>query len=77
MIMVQRNKEDFADVDYFREGVKCQNACPVETDACGYIRAIAHGDFEGAYLIARGPNPRASILWLRLWGAVRGDLPPM
>jgi NADPH-dependent glutamate synthase beta subunit-like oxidoreductase len=45
----------------FRELVKCQNACPVGTDARGYIRAIAEGDFEKAYLIARAPNPLASI----------------
>jgi NADPH-dependent glutamate synthase beta subunit-like oxidoreductase/NAD-dependent dihydropyrimidine dehydrogenase PreA subunit len=33
----------------------------VQTDARGYVRAIAQGDFEQAYLIARGPNPLASI----------------
>jgi NADPH-dependent glutamate synthase beta subunit-like oxidoreductase len=33
----------------------------VHTDARGYVRAIALGDFEQAYLIARGPNPFASI----------------
>ncbi len=58
---VQRYKVDLADSSYFRESIKCQNACPVGTDACGYVRAIAHGDFEKAYLIARGPNPLASI----------------
>jgi hypothetical protein len=38
----------------------CQVACPVHTDARGYVRAIAEGRFEEAYLIARGPNPFAS-----------------
>jgi NADPH-dependent glutamate synthase beta subunit-like oxidoreductase len=33
----------------------------VHTDARGYVRAIAEGRFEDAYLIARGPNPFASI----------------
>jgi NADPH-dependent glutamate synthase beta subunit-like oxidoreductase len=33
----------------------------VHTDARGYVRAIAEGHFEEAYLIARGPNPFASI----------------
>lgn len=47
--------------DYWRRQIKCQFACPVHTDARGYIRAIAAGDYEGAYLIARGPNPLASI----------------
>lgn len=41
--------------------VACQRACPVHTDARGYVRAIAEGRFEDAYLIARGPNPFASI----------------
>ena len=49
------------DEGYFRELVKCQSACPVGTDARGYVRAIAAGDYEQAYLIARGPNPLASI----------------
>ena len=49
------------DDSYFRELINCQNACPVGTDARGYVRAIAEGDLERAYLIARGPNPLASI----------------
>ena len=50
-----------ADRDYWREQIKCQHACPVHTDARGYVRAIAAGDYEQAYLIARGPNPLASL----------------
>ena len=46
---------------YHRDLVSCQRACPVHTDARGYVRAIAAGRFEEAYLIARGPNPFASI----------------
>ncbi len=49
------------DEGYWRRQIRCQDACPVHTDARGYVRAIANGDFEGAYLIARGPNPLASI----------------
>jgi formate dehydrogenase (NADP+) beta subunit len=49
------------DEDYWRRQIKCQYACPVHTDARGYVRAIAAGDYEAAYLIARGPNPLASI----------------
>src|SRR5690242_20554433 len=45
----------------WRSMIKCQAACPVHTDARGYLRAIAAGDDELAYLIARGPNPLASI----------------
>ncbi len=61
MSTLKRYKVDLADISYFRQSIKCQNACPVGTDACGYVRAIAHGDFQKAYLIARGPNPLASI----------------
>ncbi len=50
-----------ADSAYWREQIKCQYACPVHTDARGYVRAIAAGDYEQAYLIARGPNPLASL----------------
>jgi len=46
---------------YHRKLISCQQACPVGTDARGYVRAIADGRFEEAYLIARGPNPFASI----------------
>jgi formate dehydrogenase beta subunit len=49
------------DAAYWRAQIKCQDACPVHTDARGYVRAIADGDYERAYLIARGPNPLASI----------------
>ena len=48
-------------IGYHRGLISCQVACPVHTDARGYVRAIAEGDFERAYLIARGPNPFASI----------------
>ncbi len=49
------------DDEYWKKQVKCQYACPVHTDSRGYVRAIAEGDFEKAYLIARAPNPLASI----------------
>jgi NADPH-dependent glutamate synthase beta subunit-like oxidoreductase len=47
--------------DHYRGLIACQVACPVHTDARGYVRAIAERRFEEAYLIARGPNPFASI----------------
>lgn len=52
---------ELADIHYWRRQIKCQDACPVHTDARGYVRAIAAGDYRRAYLIARGPNPLASI----------------
>lgn len=47
--------------DYWVEMVKCRHACPVHTDACGYVNAIAEGRYEDAYRIARATNPFASI----------------
>ena len=52
---------EIPDNSYWQKQIKCQEACPVGTDARGYVRAVANGDFENAYLIARGPNPLASI----------------
>ena len=64
---------------YWMKMVKCQDACPVHTDACGYVTAIAEGRDEDAYRIARATNPFASICG-RVCGAPceancrRGDL---
>jgi formate dehydrogenase beta subunit len=52
---------DIPSIDYWKSQIKCQAACPVHTDARGYVRAISDGNDELAYLIARGPNPLASI----------------
>ncbi len=52
---------EIPNVNYWKKQIKCQDGCPVHTDSRGYVRAIAEGDYEKAYLIARGPNPLASI----------------
>jgi NADPH-dependent glutamate synthase beta subunit-like oxidoreductase len=52
---------EIPDRNYWKNQIQCQAACPVHTDARGYVRAIAEGNDELAYLIARGPNPMASI----------------
>lgn len=52
---------EIPDLNYWKKQISCQHACPVHTDARGYVRAIAEGKLEKAYLIARGPNPLASI----------------
>jgi len=65
--------------DYWTRMVKCQDACPVHTNACGYVTAIAEGRYQEAYKIARATNPFASICG-RVCGAPcevncrRGDL---
>lgn len=43
------------------ENEPCRAACPVHTDAGGYVTAIAEGRYRDAYLIARRSNPFASI----------------
>lgn len=52
---------DQKDADYWMKMVKCQDACPVHTNACGYVTAIAEGRDLDAYKIARATNPFASI----------------
>ncbi|MCP4660485.1 MAG: NAD(P)-binding protein [bacterium] len=36
-------------------------ACPVHTDSGGYVQLVAAQRFEEAYLVARSPNPLASV----------------
>jgi NADPH-dependent glutamate synthase beta subunit-like oxidoreductase/ferredoxin len=48
-------------INYWVEMVKCRHACPVHTDACGYVTSIAAGEYEAADRTARAHNPFASI----------------
>src|SRR3970040_1776731 len=48
------------DLTFYQQTVACQFACPVRTDGRAYGTAIAHGEYERAYLIARDANPFAS-----------------
>ncbi|MDP2731134.1 MAG: FAD-dependent oxidoreductase [Dehalococcoidales bacterium] len=47
--------------DYYKRNISCQNACPAHTNAQGYVNAVARGDYAQGYIIARQPNPFASI----------------
>ncbi len=49
------------DLALWKAQVKCQSACPVATDSGRYVQLIAEQRFEDAYLVARAPNPLASI----------------
>ena len=49
------------DLDDWKAQVKCQAGCPVATDAGRYVQLIAEGRDEDAYLVARAPNPFASV----------------
>ncbi|RPJ60719.1 MAG: 4Fe-4S dicluster domain-containing protein [Acidobacteria bacterium] len=48
-------------MEFWKRMIPCQAACPVRTDAGKYVQLIAQGQFEQAYLVARSPNPLASI----------------
>lgn len=41
--------------------IPCQAACPVHTDAGRYVQLIAEGKYKESYLVARSPNPFASV----------------
>src|SRR5512139_2634664 len=45
----------------WKDQVKCQTGCPVATDAGRYVQLIAEGRDEDAFLVARAPNPFASV----------------
>ena len=49
------------DLEHWKEQVKCQTGCPVRTDAGRYVQLIADGRDREAYLVARAPNPFASV----------------
>ena len=49
------------DLEHWKAQVKCQSGCPVRTDAGRYVQLIAEGRDEDAYLVARSPNPFASV----------------
>ncbi|MFB3902202.1 MAG: FAD-dependent oxidoreductase [Acidobacteriota bacterium] len=49
------------DMGFWKRMVPCQAACPVHTDAGKYVQLIAQRQLEPAYLVARSPNPLASI----------------
>ena len=49
------------DLEHWKAQVKCQSGCPVATDAGRYVQLIAEGRDEEAYLVARAPNPFASV----------------
>src|SRR5215468_9922626 len=51
----------FPDLEHWKAQVKCQSGCPVATDAGRYVQLIAEGREEEAYLVARAPNPFASV----------------
>lgn len=51
----------YPDLTHWKAQVKCQMGCPVATDAGRYVQLIAEERYEDAYLVARAPNPFASV----------------
>jgi formate dehydrogenase (NADP+) beta subunit len=51
----------FNDITWYRSNVPCMQACPVHTDSGRYVQLIGEGRYLEAFLVARSPNPLASI----------------
>lgn len=51
----------FVNPEWLKANVPCMQACPVRTNAGGYVALIAEGRYEEAYRLAAEPNPLASI----------------
>ena len=56
------NPTDTSHPDYFHRVVDCQWACPAHTDVPEYIRLIAQGRFDDAYMVNRESNVFPGIL---------------
>jgi NADPH-dependent glutamate synthase beta subunit-like oxidoreductase len=59
--MTERYHVKVPHISDWRAMVKCQQACPVHTDARGYVTAVARGEWELGYEIAHDPNPLSTI----------------
>ena len=64
------------DSQYWVEMVKCRHACPVKTDACGYVTAIAEGPLRRRVPHRARHQSLRLHLRPRLRRALRGELPP-
>jgi len=54
-------KVELRDFGWYRTQITCMQACPVHTDSGKYVQLITQGKYKEAYLVARSPNPIASI----------------
>ncbi len=80
-MMEKKYNIKIADTQYWRDMVKCQAGCPVNTDARAYVTAMARGEIELGYEISHDPNPLSTACG-RICGAPcetacrRGDIGP-
>jgi NADPH-dependent glutamate synthase beta subunit-like oxidoreductase len=51
----------FNELPWYRTNVPCMEACPVHTDSGRYVQLIAEERFADAFMVARSPNPLASV----------------
>ena len=56
------DRTDTSNPDYFHQVVDCQWGCPAHTDVPEYIRLIAQGQFDDAYMVNRASNVFPGIL---------------
>ena len=56
------NRTDTSDPNYYHKVVDCQWACPAHTNVPEYIRLIAQGRFDDAYILNRESNVFPGIL---------------
>jgi formate dehydrogenase (NADP+) beta subunit len=54
-------KISIPDFIHWQKQVKCQAACPIHTDAGRYVQLIAEQKYKDSFLVARSPNPFASV----------------
>jgi NADPH-dependent glutamate synthase beta subunit-like oxidoreductase len=59
--MSEKYSIQIPDIEFWKDQVPCQTACPIHTDAGRYVQLIAGQRYEEAYLTARSPNPFASV----------------
>jgi len=48
-------------VEFWKDMIPCQAACPTHTDAGRYVQLISEGKFRESYLTARSSNPFVSV----------------
>src|SRR5690242_7462640 len=61
-IMGNMQRTDLSSPDYFHKVVDCQWACPAHTNVPEYIRLIAQGRYDDAYIVNRESNVFPGIL---------------
>ncbi len=57
----KRYNAEVHDIAWYQNNVPCRQACPVKTDSGRYVQLIAENRFKEAFMVARSPNPLASI----------------